>query len=74
MALHQHLRNTGRTAKVPIDLERRMGIKQVGISSPVLSLLFQGGPYLLSDQFISMVPSNKRAQKQTFQPIDQLVE
>ena len=36
MALHQHLAHASHTTEVSVYLERRMGIKQIGVSSTAM--------------------------------------
>jgi hypothetical protein len=38
MTLQEHFGNSGRCAKIPIDLEWWMGIEQVGINSSTLNI------------------------------------
>lgn len=55
MALNEHFGNTGRTAKVTVNLKRRVCIEQVRISATVLSLFIGSGVQLFGYQFIGMV-------------------
>ena len=43
MALKQHLGDAGSAAEVAIDLERRMGAKQVGIGASTMDAVVQDG-------------------------------
>ena len=51
MALNQHFGNTGSTAKVTVNLERRVGIEQVWIGATILPLFVSGGVKLVCNQF-----------------------
>ena len=58
MTLHQHFGNAGTTAKVTINLERRMCIEHVGISTAILILDGYVGRFqfqLILDEFVGVV-------------------
>ena len=39
MALHQHLADTGDTTEVSVDLERGMGVEEIGIGTATLAVV-----------------------------------
>ena len=49
------LRNTGSTTEVTVDLEGRVGIKEVGVSTTILTRLGRRGLNLVGDELIGAV-------------------
>ena len=76
VALEQHFCHTGRGTEVAVDLERRVGVEQVGVGAPPSVYCVSAPPTSFICRWImrcAWSPSCARARTLIFQPMDQPV-